>query len=27
VVRHDLVRRIVAAYENANHQGQGGPAR
>jgi phosphate starvation-inducible PhoH-like protein len=27
VVRHDLVRRIVAAYESAGHQSQGGPAR
>ena len=27
VVRHDLVRRIVAAYESAGHQGQSGPAR
>jgi phosphate starvation-inducible PhoH-like protein len=27
VVRHDLVRRIVAAYEGANQQGQNGSAR
>jgi phosphate starvation-inducible PhoH-like protein len=27
VVRHDLVRRIVAAYEGANHHGQNGSAR
>jgi phosphate starvation-inducible PhoH-like protein len=27
VVRHDLVRRIVAAYEGANRQSQNGPAR
>jgi phosphate starvation-inducible protein PhoH and related proteins len=27
VVRHDLVRRIVAAYEAANHSGQNGSTR